>query len=84
MSEPLDLCKFCKDCKHCGWEVPADDGSTALMDYEHLVTCDRPSHMIQDLVSGRSFSPFKCRNMRDDFNLCGLEAKWFEPKALAP
>ena len=61
--------KFCVNCKHC----------TAV--FGNSYSCISPE-IAKDLVTGRRYS-LSCRDVRYDENLCGLEAKWFEPKETA-
>lgn len=61
--------KFCVNCKHC----------TAA--FGNSYSCISPE-IAKDLVTGRKYS-FSCRDARYDEDLCGREAKWFEPKETA-
>lgn len=66
---------FCKNCKWISywWHNP---------DYE-LRDCMHPNLMLETLnpVSGENDRiNLKCRAAREDADLCGIEAKWYEAK----
>lgn len=62
--------KFCRDCKSYNDVYPED--------------CRSPHRPAKDFVSGKEAPLLPAFTARMNHDLCGLEAKWFEAKALDP
>lgn len=71
--------RLCKDCRHC--KVQSFYKSD---DYVHQCNRPIPSSANMSLVTGRlnvSVSGALCSLSRESKEMCGIEAKYFEPKA---
>lgn len=68
--EAFRLPKFCKDCKHFYVNTKC-----VIKAIPHC----RAPHIQLDLVTGEPV-PLWCQTARQESNLCGEDARWFEAK----
>ena len=61
--------KLCKDCKHSGWGYFDEGCLKTLTRNDDLYPSDKSWESTQD-----------CSEAREDEELCGKEARWFEPR----
>jgi hypothetical protein len=69
--------KFCKDCKH----ILVEDDRIGYAKCG-ASTKESPDYLVTGLAVYREH--YYCSTARKDETMCGLNARWFEPKEPAP